>query len=79
MEIEPLQPFIGEWKLEVAGNTAELAGVQTCHLPNISSQTYSFWAMAVGGCHEYAVMSGSNIIDGNQSEFSLATSLLTRS
>lgn len=68
-----------EWKLEVAGNTAELAGVQTCHLPNNSSQTYSFWAMAVGGCHEYAVMSGSNIIDGNQSEFSLATGLLTRS
>jgi hypothetical protein len=68
-----------EWKLEVTGNTAELAGVQTCHLPNNSSQTYSFWAMAVGGGHEYAVLSGSNIIDGNRSEFSLATGLLTRS
>ena len=34
-----------EWKLEVTGNTAELAGVQTCHLPNNSSQTYSFWAI----------------------------------
>jgi hypothetical protein len=52
-----------EWKLEVAGNTAELAGAQTCHLPDNSSQTYSFWAMAVDGCHEYAVISGSNIID----------------
>jgi hypothetical protein len=68
-----------EWKLEVTGNTAELAGVQTCHLPNNSSQTYSFWAMAVGGCHEYAMLNGSNIIDGNRSEFSLATGLLTRS
>lgn len=68
-----------QWKLGVAGNTAELAGVQTCHLPDNSSQTYSFWAMAVGGCHEYAVMSGSDIVDGSQSEFSLATGLLTRS
>jgi hypothetical protein len=68
-----------EWKLEVAGNTAELAGVQTCHLPGNSSQTYSFWAMAVGGGREYAVLSGSNVIDGNRSGFSLATGLLTRS
>jgi hypothetical protein len=37
-----------------------------------------FRAMAVGGCHEYAVLSGSNIIDGNRSEFSLATGPLTR-
>jgi hypothetical protein len=68
-----------EWKLGVAGNTAELTGPQTCHLPDNSSQTYSFWAMAVRGCHEYAVMSGANIVDGSQSEFSLATGLLTRS
>lgn len=68
-----------EWKLEVAGNTAELAGVQTCQLPDHSSQTYSFWAMAFGGCREYAVMSGTNVTDGSTSEFSLATGLLTRS
>jgi hypothetical protein len=68
-----------EWKLEVAGNTAELAGTQTCRLPDNSSQTYSFWAMASGGRHEYAVMAGSNIVDGSPSQFSLATGLLTRS
>jgi hypothetical protein len=66
-----------EWKLKVAGNTAELAGTQTCQLPDGSSQTYSFWAMAVRGRHTYAVMAGSDITDGSPAEFSLATGLLT--
>jgi hypothetical protein len=67
-----------EWKLVVAGNTAELAGPQTCQLPGNSSQVYSFWAMAVRGGHEYAVMAGRNITGASTSEFSLATGLLTR-
>jgi hypothetical protein len=66
-----------EWKLKVAGNTAELAGLQTCQLPDNSSQTYSFWAMAVRDHRTYAVMAGRNIIDGIPAEFSLATGLLT--
>jgi hypothetical protein len=66
------------WKLDADGNTAELAGTQTCHLAGGSSQTYSFWSMAVGGGHEYAAMSGSNITHGTRSEFSLATAELTR-
>jgi hypothetical protein len=68
-----------EWKLAVIGNAAELAGAQTCQLPGGTSQTYDFWAMAVGPHREYAVMSGSNVAGGSQSEFSLATGLLTRS
>jgi len=67
------------WKLKVDGNTAELAGAQTCRLAGGSSQTYSFWAMAAGGGHEYAVMSGSTDAHGTRSEFSLATAELTRS
>jgi hypothetical protein len=67
------------WKLDVDGNTAELAGTQTCRLAGDSAQTYSFWAMAVGGGHVYAAMSGSNDADGSQSGFSLTTGLLTRS
>jgi hypothetical protein len=67
------------WKLDVHGNTAELAAVQTCRLSGNSAQTYSFRAMAVGGGHEYAVMSGSTDTDGTRSQFSLATALLTRS
>jgi hypothetical protein len=67
------------WKLEVAGNTAELAGAQTCQLPDNSSQSYSFWAMAVGGSHQYSVMTGRSIVDGRASESSLATGLLTKS
>jgi hypothetical protein len=35
--------------------------------------------MAVGGGRVYAAMSGSNDADGSQSQFSLATGLLTRS
>jgi hypothetical protein len=62
------------WKLDVDGNTAELAGKQTCRLAGGSTQTYSFWSMAVGGGHVYAAMSGST----NAGEFSLATGLLTR-
>jgi hypothetical protein len=64
------------WKLKVAGNTAELAGTQTCQLPGDSSQTYSFWSMAVRGRHEDAVLAGSDITDGTPSEFLLATGLL---
>ena len=56
-----------------------MAGIQTCQLPDNSSQAYSFWAMAIRGSHEYAVMAGSTIVDGSASEFSLATGLLTRS
>jgi hypothetical protein len=67
------------WKLQVAGNTAELAGAQTCQLPDGSAQTYSFWAMAVSGGREYAVLAGSAIAGGSPSEFSLATGLLARS
>jgi hypothetical protein len=63
------------WKLDADGNTAELAGTQTCHLAGGSAQTYSFWSMAVGGGHVYAAMSGST----NAGEFSLATGLLARS
>ena len=68
-----------EWKLTVTGNSAELAGDQTCQLAGNASQTYDFWAMGVGPHREYAVMSGSNVTGGSQSEFSLATGLLTRS
>jgi hypothetical protein len=67
------------WKLKVDGNTAELAGAQTCRLAGGSSQTYSFWAMAAGSGHEYAVISGSTDTRGTRSSFSLATALLTRS
>lgn len=62
------------WKLDVNGNTAELAGKQTCRLAVDSVQTYSFWSMAVGGGHVYAAMSGSD----KAGEFSLATGLLAR-
>ena len=65
------------WKLNVAGNTAELAGPQTCQLPGNSAQSYSFWTMAVGGRRQYAVMAGSDSNDGSPSEFLLATGLLT--
>jgi hypothetical protein len=68
-----------QWKLRVTGNTAELAGVQTCDLPDNSSQTYSFWAMAAGGGRAYAVISGSDTINGSRSGFSLATGVLTKS
>jgi hypothetical protein len=34
--------------------------------------------MAVGGGHQYMVISGSNISAGKRTEFSLATGLLTR-
>jgi hypothetical protein len=67
-----------QWKLRVTGNTAELAGVQTCDLSGNSSQTYSFWAMAAGGGRAYAVISGSDTINGSRSGFSLATGLLTK-
>jgi hypothetical protein len=66
------------WNLNVAGNTAELAGPQTCHLRGGAAQTYSFWAMAVGGGHQYMVISGTDISAGKRTEFSLATGLLTR-
>ena len=68
-----------QWKMHVTGNTAELAGVQTCDLPDDSSQTYSFWAMGADRYHAYAVISGSNTINGSRSGFSLATGLLTKS
>jgi hypothetical protein len=67
------------WKLNVAGNTAELAGQQTCHLRSGATQTYRFWALAVGGGHQYAVLSGTNLSAGKRTEFSLATARLTRS
>jgi hypothetical protein len=68
-----------QWKLNVAGNTAELAGAQTCRLPGGAAQTYTFWAMAVGRRHLYLVRSGSNASDDRQrTAFSLATGLLTR-
>jgi hypothetical protein len=66
------------WNLNVAGNTAELARPQTCHLRGGATQTYSFWAMAVGGAHQYAVLSGTNLSAGKRTEFSLATGRLTR-
>jgi hypothetical protein len=66
------------WKLNVDGNTAELAATQTCHLADNSSQTYTFWSMAVGGNHEYAAISGSTDTRGTRSAFSLATAQLTR-
>jgi hypothetical protein len=66
------------WNLNVAGNTAELAGRQTCHLRGGAAQAYSFWAMAVGGGHRYMVISGTNLSAGKRAEFSLATGLLTR-
>jgi hypothetical protein len=63
----------------LAGNTAELAGQQTCHLRSGATQTYRFWALAVGGGHQYAVLSGTNLSAGKRTEFSLATARLTRS
>jgi hypothetical protein len=66
------------WNLNVAGNTAELARPQTCHLRGGATQTYRFWAMAVAGAHQYAVLSGTNLSAGKRTEFSLATARLTR-
>jgi hypothetical protein len=66
------------WKLNVAGNTAELAGPQTCHLRAGAAQTYRFWAMAIGGGRQYAVLAGANLSAAKRTEFSLATARLTR-
>jgi hypothetical protein len=66
------------WNLNVVGNTAELAGPQTCHLRGGAAQTYTFWAMAVGGARQYLVISGANVSAGQRTEFSLATGRLTR-
>ena len=66
------------WNLNLAGNTAELARPQTCHLRGGAAQTYRFWAMAVGGAHQYAVLSGTNLSAGKRTEFSLTTARLTR-
>jgi hypothetical protein len=66
------------WNLNVAGNTAELARPQTCHLRGGATQAYAFWAMAVGGRRQYLVISGANVAAGKRTEFSLTTGLLTR-
>ena len=66
------------WNLTAAGNTAELARPQTCHLRGGATQTYAFWAMAVGGRRQYLVISGANVAAGKRTEFSLTTGLLTR-
>ena len=66
------------WNLTAAGNTAELARPQTCHLRGGATQTYAFWAMAVGGRRQYLVISGTNVAAGKRTEFSLTTGLLTR-
>ncbi len=67
------------WNLNVTGNTAELTRPQTCHLRARAAQTYTFWAMAVAGAHQYGVLSGANVAVGKRTEFSLATARLTRS